>query len=125
MSGSKKSSGQAIPKEPAALPGPELNVPPTPQPVPGHLELLSQQINQGFPSLGQADLLKNMQSTYRPAAGPDPATAAAVAQSKAPMATGRRSVALPGDRGYGGGMINSFGDFFALIDEARRRKAGG
>ena len=57
-------------------------------PVPGHLELLSQQINQGFPSLAQADLLKHMQSTYKPAAGPDPATAAAVAASRAPMARG-------------------------------------
>ena len=125
MSGSKKSSGPAIPPLPPALPGPALTVPPTPQPVPGHLELLSQQLHQGFPSLGQADLLKSMQSTYRPATGPDPATAAAVATAKAaPMARGS-SVALPGDRGYRGGMINSFSDFAALIAEARRRKAGG
>ena len=124
MSGSKKSSGPAMPKEPAALPGPALNVPPTPQPQPGHLELLSQQINQGYPSLSQADLLKNMQSAYKPVSGPDPATAAAVAASKAaPMARG--STALPGDRGYRGGMINSFSDFAALIAEARRRQAGG
>ena len=70
MSGSKKSSGPAIPAVPPALPGPTLNVSPTPQPAPGHLELLSQQINQGFPSLGQSDLLRNMQSTYKPVAAP-------------------------------------------------------
>ena len=100
-------------------------MPPTPQPVPGHLELLSQQINQGYPSLGQADLLRNMQSTYRPAPGPDPATAAAVAESRAPMATGHKVPALPGDRGYRGGMINTPGELASLIMEARRRKAGG
>ena len=41
------------------------------------------------------------------------------------MATGQRSVALPGDRGYRGGMINTPGELASLIMEARRRKAGG
>ena len=122
MSGSKKSSGPAIPKEPAALPGPILNVPPTPQPMPGQLELLAQQLHQGYPSMGQADLLKHMQATYRP---PGPPPAAPNAPATAPMARGGGSVALPGDRGYGGGMINTPGDLASLIMEARRRKAGG
>ena len=121
MSGGKKSSGPAIPAEPAALPGPTLNVPPTPQSVPGHLELLAQQIHQGFPSLGEADLLKNMQSAYRPAAGPDPATAAAIAQSKAGTGMANRG----GNNGLarmGRGMINTPGELASLIMQERQRR---
>ena len=124
MSGSKKNKNKTVatPDQPA-LPGPTYPAIPAPQPMPGQLELLAQQINQGYPSMGSADLLKHLQSVYKPPApGPAPAMAAAVLPA---ASTGMASQgAGAGSSRLSGGMINSMSDFLALMEQAKRQQGG-
>jgi hypothetical protein len=55
---------------------------PPPQSMPGQLELIAQQLHQGYPSMDQGALLKQLQDIYKPTPAPKKAPAAAATPAK-------------------------------------------